>query len=673
MEYNKLIKQGLNPYWHFNQADEDFIHKTDQAADWGGRFGNFIFRTKRAIAPALAPAKKKQKTATKPTPSTKRGRPAPFYLFVNKAREAKKQKLMSDSTDGKESDQQNPATEAGARGAGISGGGGGGGVGHSTGSYSNRTQFIYEGDEVTIICNATRQIHLNMATSEEYKIYETDHGPEWPQSIITDSGRSTFQDSYHAKVETPWKVLHANAWGCWFSPADWQQLITTCRDLRLISFEQHIENVVIKTVATQGTGIEETKAYNNDLTALIEIAQDNNNLLPWVSDNFYIDSVGYIPWRACTLPTYAYHINFWNTIDLDGTTGWPVQTDPKKPIQRKQEIQWDDIQFITIENTTDIDMLRTGDSWSSGPYHFQNIKPAALEYHWQSTRHTGMPHPSEAPNNDQSNGTIIQPSGAWQWGDHTSTTQSASTQVKNFHIGYGFPEWQFHYGTGGPCVNPGPPYSQNPWGRPLQPDIPRLTQGASDKAIFDYQHGNNQNQHVNQWWDNNGKMTGQMDWAPKNTHQQELNSKIPGADSVWFDSYHNTFSPFTALDDKGPIYPWGAIWGKLPNTTHKPMMSAHAPFLVEGPPGQLLIKLAQNLTDKFFNSGDNYPRITTFGTVWWKGRLIFKAKLRTPRQWNPYNLPGIPSHKTMKSYVPNQIGQFELPYMPGRALPNITI
>ncbi|BAU69606.1 capsid protein VP2 [Megabat bufavirus 1] len=578
---------------------------------------------------------------------------------------------MSDN--GTDEPDQPAATETAARGSGASGGGGGGGVGHSTGSYSNRTNFIYEGDTVHIICNATRQIHLNMASTEEYKIYETEHGSEFPTDPSKDSGRGTYQDSYHAKVETPWRLIHANAWGCWFSPADWQQVLTTCRDLEIVSFEQSIENIVIKTVATQGTGIEETKTYNNDLTALLEVAQDNSNILPWVSDNMYMDSIGYVPWRACRIPEYCYHVDFTNTIDLGGQAGWPQAQAPGKTLQRLQQINWRNIQFITVENTVDIEMLRTGDAWNSGKYHFPKVKPASLEYHWQSTRHTGAPHPTTSPNQEGQKAAIVDPGCAWQWGDHTSANQSASTQVKNFHIGYGWPEWQFHYGTGGPSVNPGPPYSQTPWGRPYDSQTPRLTAGASDKAIFDYQHGEDHNQERDTWWDINAKMTGQMNWAPQNMHIKELKTGVPSADSAWFDSYHNTFGPFTAVDDKGPVYPWGAIWGKQPNTTHKPMMSAHAPYLIHGPPGQLLVKIAQNLTDQYINTGSNYPRIQTYATLWWKGQLKFKAKLRTPRQWNCYNLPGIPEGQPMSKYVPNAIGQFEIPYMPGRSLPNFTI
>nr|AMS35111.1 putative VP1 [Cutavirus] len=666
LEYNKLINQGHNPYWYYNKADEDFIKATDQAPDWGGKFGNFIFRAKKHIAPELAPpAKKKSKTKhTEPEfshkhikPGTKRGKP--FHIFVNLAR--KKARMSEPAENANEQPNDSPV-EQGASQIGGGGGGGGSGVGHSTGDYNNRTEFIYHGDEVTIICHSTRLVHINMSDREDYIIYETDRGPLFPTTQDL-QGRDTLNDSYHAKVETPWKLLHANSWGCWFSPADFQQMITTCRDIAPIQMHQKIENIVIKTVSKTGTGETETTNYNNDLTALLQIAQDNSNLLPWAADNFYIDSVGYVPWRACKLPTYCYHVDTWNTIDIN-------QADtPNQWREIKKGIQWDNIQFTPLETMINIDLLRTGDAWQSGNYNF-HTKPTNLAYHWQSQRHTGSCHPTVAPLVERGQGTNIQSVNCWQWGDRNNPS-SASTRVSNIHIGYSFPEWQIHYSTGGPVINPGSAFSQAPWGSTTEGT--RLTQGASEKAIYDWSHGDDQPGARETWWQNNQHVTGQTDWAPKNAHTSELNNNVPAATHFWKNSYHNTFSPFTAVDDHGPQYPWGAIWGKYPDTTHKPMMSAHAPFLLHGPPGQLFVKLAPNYTDTLDNGGVTHPRIVTYGTFWWSGKLIFKGKLRTPRQWNTYNLPSLDKRETMKNTVPNEVGHFELPYMPGRCLPNYTL
>lgn len=657
MEYNKLIKQGHNPYWNYNHADEDFIKETDQATDWGGKFGNFIFRAKRALAPELAPpAKKKTKLKhTEPEyshkhikPGTKRGKP--FYLFVNLAR---KKARMSESNEVGEPEPDATPLEGGTGKGSGGGGGGGSGVGHSTGDYNNRTEFIYHGEEVTIICHSTRLIHINMSDMEEYRIYDTDRGPLFPTTQDL-QGRDTINDSYHAKVETPWKLLHANCWGVWFSPADFQQLITTCREIKPSEFEQKIENIVIKTVSKTGAGEQETTQYNNDLTALLQIAQDNSNLMPWAADNFYIDSVGYVPWRPSKLPTYCYHVDTWNTIDIN-------QGDrPNQWREIRKGIQWDNIQFTPIETMINIDLLRTGDAWESGTYKF-NTKPASLAYHWQSQRHTGSCHPSTAPNNEGGQGTNIANINCWQWGDR-SNPSSASTRVSNTHIGYSWPEWQIHYSTGGPVINPGQPFSQAPWGSTAAGT--RLTQGATEKAIYDWNHGDDQQGMRETWWQNNEHMTGQTDWAPKNAHQSELNDHIQSASHFWKNSYHNTFGPFTACDDHGPQYPWGAIWGKMPDTTHKPMMSAHAPFLLHGPPGQLFVKLAPNYTDVLDNGGTHTSRIVTYGTFWWSGKIIFKAKLRTPRQWNTYNLPTLNEREHMQNTVPNAVGKFELPYLP---------
>nr|AIU47679.1 VP1 [Bufavirus-1] len=554
LEYNKLIKQGHNPYWNYNHADEDFIKETDQATDWGGKFGNFVFRAKRALAPELAPpAKKKTKTKhTEPEYShkhikagTKRGKP--FYLFVNLAR---KKARMTDTQDVSEQQSDQPSVASTSAKAGGGGGGGGSGVGHSTGNYNNRTEFYYHGDEVTIVCHSSRHIHLNMSESEEYKIYDTDRGPGFPTDQ-TLQGRDTINDSYHAQVETPWFLINPNSWGTWMNPADFQQLTTTCREVTLEHLDQTLDNIVIKTVSKQGTGAEETTQYNNDLTALLQVALDKSNQLPWVADNMYLDSLGYIPWRPCKPKQYSYHVNFWNTINI---ISGPQQNQWQ---QVKKEIKWDDLQFTPIETTTEIDLLRTGDSWTSGPYKF-NTKPTQLSYHWQSTRHTGSVHPTEPPNAIGQQGQNIRDINGWQWGDR-SNPMSAATRVSNFHIGYSWPEWRIHYGSGGPAINPGAPFSQAPWS--TDPQV-RLTQGASEKAIFDYNHGDDDPEHRNQWWQNNLPMTGQTDWAPKNAHQANLSNNTPSRQEFWTQDYHNTFGPFTAVDDVRIQYPWGRWAGR---------------------------------------------------------------------------------------------------------------
>lgn len=668
LEYNKLIQQGHNPYWNFNQADQDFIDRTNQATDWGGKVGNFVFKTKKLIAPDLAGKAKEKKKNTEPSFSgrhlkagVKRGKP--FYLFVNLARKrARMGDAATDQPDGDAAAQA--AAPGGAKASGVSGGAGGGGVGHSTGNFRNRTYFHYQGDEVTIVCHATRLVHLKMSESEEYKIFETDRGRKFPTDQAL-HGRDTINDSYHAVVWTPWFHLHANSWGCWFSPSEWQQLTATCRTLKPITFEQSIENVVIKTVTTQNVGELQTNAFNNDLTAILEVAMDNSNQMPWTADNGYMHSVGYVPWRACTIPSYTYHVNFWNTILRPSQPGGQ-----RKWQEVKKGIQWEDVQFTPLETTIDIEMLRTGDSWHSGTYHF-NTTETHLEYHWQSNRHIGEPHPSTVPDTISGVGNNLLPSGGWQWGDRTDP-MSAATKVQDYHIGYAWPEWEFHYSTGGPCVNPGAPFSQAPWGSTTQ--TPRYTQGASSKAIIDYRHGNNTDQPGEGWWMNNSQMTGQTNWAPRDIHQEELSNKTPESNQVWYENYHNTFGPFTAVDDVGPQYPWGAIWTKEPGTTHKPMMSSHAPFICkDGPPGQLFLKIGPNYTDTFENQAYANSRIVTFATFWWSGTMVFKGKLRTPRQWNTYNYPSIPGHKGHKEYLPNELGRFQMPYMPGRAMPNYTV
>lgn len=672
LHYDQLIKEGHNPYLYFNDADKEFIKATNSATDWGGKVANFIFTAKGKLAPKLAAGKKPKKPEDNNIsyshknikPGTKRGKP--FYLFVNKARAAKKARMADDAAAVDQPDA--PAAAGGDRGPAGGGGGGGSGVGHSTGDFDNRTEWIFENGYVTVICHATRQVHLNMSDSEEYRFTKLSRGPNFPTAQA--NWDEILNDNYEERVETPWFLCHANSWGCWFSPADWQQLTTMCSELEIQTLDQEIENIVIKTVTVTGTATDRVTQYNNDLTALLEVALDKSNILPWASDNCYIDSLSYIPWRASKLPKYEYHVDYWNTIGFTRNAqnlinGWKANTADKP----------ETCQFITIENFISIDLLRTGDGWTGGTYHFK-CKPTHLERHWQSQRHIGSVRPGTQPTADTG---AIQPltTTGYQWGDR-SRDVSAATRVLPYHIGYSWPEWAISSTTGGPAVHPGACFSMQPyvagWARPNT----RMTNGASNKAIFDYNHGDLEG--VNEtWWNNNAQLTGQADWQQLQYWQTELKdgdgahttSWKPQGDAV------NTFGPFVAADDQGPLYPWGAIWAKQPKTTLKPMMSAAAPFLCEGnAPGQLLVKLAPNYTDQHDSHGLETSRIVTYATFWWRGKLVFRGKLRTPRQWNTYQLPDVPTVngvKDYKKYIPNGNGHFQIPFMPGRAVVNFTV
>ncbi|ALQ10609.1 VP2 [Rat bufavirus SY-2015] len=573
-----------------------------------------------------------------------------------------------------ESNQPN----ADAANAGPSGGGGGGGagVGHSTGNFDNRTEFVYENGEVTIICRATRLVHLKMSDSEEYRIYQTTNGDQFPVDY-EDAGKTTY-DSFHAECMTPWFLVNANAWGCWMSPADFQHMSTICTELSIETLEQQIDNIVVKTVTTQGTGQEQIQLYNNDLTALVQLALDKSNMLPWTSDNGYCESLGFFPWRPSVPKPFRYYVNYYNTMVISPPRG--PQTSGGW-VRTRQGVDYDNVQFITVENHVPIDLLRTGDSWYSGKYKF-NCRPTKLCYHWQSSRHIGNPHPTEPPNTVGGLGTILsQGVTGWQWGNRNSPIADA-TKVRDFHIGMSFPEWYVHYSSGGPVINPGTSFSMLPYVRPDAPYDGNYNEGASRKIVFDYGHGNSDPGQTQSVWMPDVRETGQTDWGPRamitaSIENRPPNGQLdPGHDNRGYITQQfttNTYSPFTAVDSVGPIYPWGEIWTKVPDTEHKPNLSAQSTFMCEGnAPGQLLIKLAPNYTDEVTMTGAQTKRIVTYATMWWSGVLIFKGKLRTPRQFNTYNMKIEKGYIERSEMIPNSVGSIELPGMHARYLPNFT-
>lgn len=47
VEYDKYQKEGQDPYWNWNKADETFLSETEAAKDYGGRLGHLFFSGKK--------------------------------------------------------------------------------------------------------------------------------------------------------------------------------------------------------------------------------------------------------------------------------------------------------------------------------------------------------------------------------------------------------------------------------------------------------------------------------------------------------------------------------------------------------------------------------------------------------------------------------------------------
>ncbi|ABI74615.1 minor capsid protein [Mouse parvovirus 1e] len=641
--YDKYIKSGKNPYLYFSAADQRFIDQTKDAKDWGGKVGHYFFRTKRAFAPRLASSSEPGTSGV--SIAGKRTKP-PAHIFINQARAKKKraslaaQQRTQTMSDGAEQPDSGSAVQSAARveraadGPGGSGGGGsgGGGVGVSTGSYDNQTHYRFLSDGwVEITAYSTRMVHLNMPKSENYcrvRVHNTND---------TRTAGNMAKDDAHEQIWTPWSLIDSNAWGVWFQPSDWQFICNNMSHVNLHSLDQELFNVVIKTVTEQNTGAEAVKVYNNDLTASMMVALDSNNILPYTPATDNQETLGFYPWKPTMPSPYRYYFNCDRSLSVTyaDQTGNIVDTMANASGLSSQ--------FFTIENTQRIQLLRTGDEFATGTYYFET-EPIKLSHTWQSNRQLGQPPQiTDLPTADNENATLV------ARGDRSGITQifgsndvTEATRVRPAQVGFCQPHDNFETSRAGPFKVPVVPAN--------------VTQGNEHDAngslryTYDKQHGQD-------WGSNNSKERFTWDaisydsgrWADRCfinatpfTSPPALNNILTNSDpignktGIHYQNVFNSYGPLTAFPHPAPIYPQGQIWDKELDLEHKPRLHAQAPFVCKNnAPGQLLVRLAPNLTDQYDPNSSTLSRIVTYGTFFWKGKLTLKAKLRPNATWNP--------------------------------------
>jgi len=49
--YERYIEEGLNPYFNYNEADEEFLEKVSREGDYGGRIATGLFNLKKRFFP----------------------------------------------------------------------------------------------------------------------------------------------------------------------------------------------------------------------------------------------------------------------------------------------------------------------------------------------------------------------------------------------------------------------------------------------------------------------------------------------------------------------------------------------------------------------------------------------------------------------------------------------
>nr|6NF9_A Chain A, Mus Spretus Endogenous Viral Element [Mus spretus] len=562
------------------------------------------------------------------------------------------------SHDAQPNEQPNTGIElaTGGNGSGSSGGGGrgAGGVGVSTGSFNNQTEFHYLGDGlVQITAHASRLVHLNMPEHESYRRINV---------LNSEAGVAgqMVQDDAHSQMVTPWSLVDANAWGVWFNPGDWQLITNNMTELNLVSFEQEIFNVVLKTI-TESATTPPTKIYNNDLTASLMVALDTNNTLPYTPAAPRSETLGFYPW----LPTKPTHYRYYMTCTRNLTP--PTHTGQAGTITNTISAPThSDVMFYTIENAVPIHLLRTGDEFSTGTYYF-DTKPLKMTHSWQTNRSLGLPPKlATEPTTEGQQHTGTLKAATDREGIHQTINNSytEATALRPAQVGYNTPYMNFEYSDGGPFLTPIVPVYDTQYNADEPNGAYRITMG--------YQHGQiTTATELGRYTLNpisKGGRAPNQEFNQSSPLQMEntLNGTllptdpIGGKTDIHFTNTLNTYGPLTALNNTPPIYPNGQIWDKELDADLKPRLHVTAPFVCKNnPPGQLFVKIAPNLTDDFNADSPQQPRIITYSNFWWKGTLTFTARMRSSNMWNPIH-QHTTTNDNIVNYMPSNIGGMRL-------------
>nr|AVR53776.1 capsid protein 1 [Protoparvovirus rodent3] len=221
-------------------------------------------------------------------------------------------------------------------------------------------------------------------------------------------------------------------------------------ELNIETFEQEIFNVVLKTVTEQNSGGAETiKVYNNDLTASLMVALDSNNSLPYTPAAATSETLGFYPWKPTIPAPYRYYFYVPRTLSVTYTNDTAAVTDTVGATDAYNS------RFLTIENTTPITLLRTGDEFATGSYKF-DCEPLKLTHLWQNNRALGMPPLLGAlPTND--NPIPIQKTNSNRLGQsqiQNSNLLTEVTRLRPAQIGFAQPHDTFEASDSGPFKVP---------------------------------------------------------------------------------------------------------------------------------------------------------------------------------------------------------------------------
>lgn len=592
IEYDKLLKEGDNPYVKYNHADQEFQEKLEGDESFGGNLGRAVFQAKKRL---LEPFGLSEETPPRKRPASENsGSDVP----------AKRRLILDPSDNGATGGEpaEQPQTDNMASAEMAAGGGGpmgddaqgADGVGSSSGDW--HCDSIWMGDRV--ITKSTRTWSLPSYNNHLYKQIN---------SVSNDNNEAYFGYS------TPWGYFDFNRFHCHFSPRDWQRLINNHWGMRPKRLNFKIFNIQVKEVTTN----DGTTTIANNLTSTVQVFADTDYQLPYVLGNAHEGCLPPFPADVFMLPQYGY---------LTLNTG-------NKALPQSS--------FYCLEYFPS-QMLRTGNNFSFS-YEFENVPFHSMFMHNQSLDRLMNPLI------DQYLWYLSATNGLKLTFDK-STKGSLASQYRNWVPGPGQRRQQWKK-SGADNYN-----ATNIWNYKNKYNLmgrssvlaPGMPQPGTDGFItadgqLTFSNGLQQS----------NQASGNPPGTLLITDESELRPTNPHTNDSWGDvtlnQQNTSTAPTMAYDNEAHIFPgmvWqdrdiylqGPIWAKIPDTDGSfhpsPLMGG---FGLKHPPPQILMKNTPVPANPPLNF--DHKRIQSFITQYSTGQVTveieWELRKEHSKRWNP--------------------------------------
>nr|AWW87409.1 VP1 capsid [Bat adeno-associated virus] len=350
-EYDRLLKEGDNPYLTYNHADAQFQQDLRGDASLAGNAANALFQAKKRVLEPFGLVEGEPEP--KKTPSVKRPHASPDSSSgVGKKGDQPARKRLDFGTEPASQDGAGRAAQATGdmASAEVAAGGGGpvgddaqgaDGVGSASGNWHCDSVWM----DGAVITKSTRTWSLPAYNNHLYR-------------QIQSSGTG---DGTYFGYSTPWGYFDFNRFHCHFSPRDWQRLINNHWGIRPKRLHFKLFNIQVKEVTTT----DGTTTIANNLTSTIQVFADTEYQLPYVLGNAHEGCLPPFPADVFMLPQYAYL-----TLNANPTS------------QSAAALSLPQSAFYCLEYFPS-QMLRTGNNFSFS-YEFEKLPFHSMFMHSQS-------------------------------------------------------------------------------------------------------------------------------------------------------------------------------------------------------------------------------------------------------------------------------------------------